>query len=650
MEKVKTVGTLLKTIEKENDIKKIAPEDYRRLAKEIRVRLVKSISRTGGHLASNLGAVELTMALHLFLDFPKDKLIWDVGHQAYVHKLLTGRNKMFGTLRKLDGISGFPKVSENPSDTFNTGHSSTSLSLALGMAKARDIQGGDEKVVAVIGDGALSGGMALEALNNAEPLKSNLIIVLNDNKMSISKNVGGMSNYLGKMRTNQKYNNLKINIEERLDRIPNVGISMAETIKNAKNSLKHLLVPGMLFEEMGIIYVGPIDGHNIKDMLEAFRAAARIKNRPVLVHVVTKKGKGYLPAENNPSAFHGVGRFLPKTGEIEETGGRTYTDVFGDWMVKKGKQCPELVSVCAAMPDGTGVKEFAVKYPGRFFDVGIAEEHAVTFAAGLMAGGMRPVVSIYSTFLQRAYDQLIHDICLNELPVIFAVDRSGIVGRDGDTHQGIFDISYLTSIPNMTVLSPMSGTELEQCLDFAYDHNGPVAVRYPRGDIYEEGREEIICEKPWELGRARILMVQGRLLEEKEEADPGQIKGDAVLLAVGNMTKTALDVGRLLLEKNIYCTVVNMRFVKPFDKELLLDLVGFHQMVATLEDNVKNGGFGQQAEALFVDEGCVPEIFLNCSIDDCFVEHGAPEELYERLEMDAGSVAEKIERMLREKT
>lgn len=648
MEKVKTVGTLLKTIEKENDIKKIAPEDYRRLAKEIRVRLVKSISRTGGHLASNLGAVELTMALHLFLEFPKDKLIWDVGHQAYVHKLLTGRNKMFGTLRKLDGISGFPKVSENPADTFNTGHSSTSLSLALGMAKARDIQGGDEKVVAVIGDGALSGGMALEALNNAEPLKSNLIIVLNDNKMSISKNVGGMSNYLGKMRTNQKYNNLKINIEERLDRIPNVGISMAETIKNAKNSLKHLLVPGMLFEEMGIIYVGPIDGHNIKDMLEAFRAAARIKNRPVLVHVVTKKGKGYLPAENNPSAFHGVGRFLPKTGEIEETGGRTYTDVFGDWMVKKGKQSPELVSVCAAMPDGTGVKEFALKYPGRFFDVGIAEEHAVTFAAGLMAGGMRPVVSIYSTFLQRAYDQLIHDICLNELPVIFAVDRSGIVGRDGDTHQGIFDISYLTSIPNMTVLSPMSGRELEQCLDFAYDHNGPVAVRYPRGDIYEEGREEIICEKPWELGRAQILMVRGRLLEENEEADPGQIKGDAVLFAVGNMTKTALDVGRLLQEKNIYCTVINMRFVKPFDKELLLDLVRSHQMVATLEDNVKNGGFGQQAEALFVDKGCVPEIFLNCSIDDCFVEHGAPEELYKRLEMDARSVAEKIERMLRE--
>ncbi|MCI8363841.1 MAG: 1-deoxy-D-xylulose-5-phosphate synthase [Eubacterium sp.] len=648
MEKVKTVGTLLKTIEKENDIKNIAPEDYRRLAKEIRVRLVKSISRTGGHLASNLGAVELTMALHLFLEFPKDKLIWDVGHQAYVHKLLTGRNKAFGTLRKLDGISGFPKVSENPADTFNTGHSSTSLSLALGMAKARDIQGGDEKVVAVIGDGALSGGMAFEALNNAEPLKSNLIIVLNDNKMSISKNVGGMSNYLGKMRTNQKYNNLKINIEERLDRIPNVGMSMAETIKNAKNSLKHLLVPGMLFEEMGIIYVGPIDGHNIKDMLEAFRAAARIKNRPVLVHVVTRKGKGYLPAENNPSAFHGVGRFLPKTGEIEETGGRTYTDVFGDWMVKKGEECPELVSVCAAMPDGTGVKEFGQKYPERFFDVGIAEEHAVTFAAGLVSGGLRPVVSIYSTFLQRAYDQLIHDICLNELPVIFAVDRSGIVGRDGDTHQGIFDISYLTSIPNMTVLSPMDGRELEQCLDYAYDQDGPVAVRYPRGDIYEERREVIFGEKPWEPGHARILMVQGRLLTGNEEADPGQLNGDAVLFAVGNMVETALDAGRLLQEKNIRCTVVNMRFVKPFDEELMLALVRSHRMAVTMEDNVKNGGFGQQTEAFFVEKGCVPELFLNCSIDDCFVEHGAPEELYERLKMDAGSVAEKIERMLRE--
>ncbi len=636
---MRKLATLLSTIEKENDIKNIAPEDYRRLAKEIRVRLVKSISRTGGHLASNLGAVELTMALHLFLDFPKDKLIWDVGHQAYVHKLLTGRNKQFGSLRKLDGLSGFPKVSENPADTFNTGHSSTSLSVALGMAKARDLHGGDEKVVAVIGDGALSGGMAFEALNNAEPLKSNLIIVLNDNKMSISKNVGGMSNYLGKMRTNPKYNNLKINIEERLDKIPNAGVSMAETIKNAKNSLKHLLVPGMLFEEMGIIYVGPIDGHNIKDMVEAFNAAARIKNRPVLVHVVTKKGKGYLPAENHPSAFHGVGTFNPKTGEITEKSERTYTDVFGDWMLKKGKQCEDIVSVCAAMPDGTGVRRFAEKFPERFFDVGIAEEHAVTFAAGLATGGLRPVVSIYSTFLQRAYDQLIHDICLNHLPVIFAVDRSGIVGRDGDTHQGIFDISYLTSIPNMTVLSPMDEKELEMCLDFAYEWDGPVAIRYPRGGVYRfAGTEGAYASL--EMGRGTILMAQGKLIEQSGTV--GSIHGDAVLFAVGNMVKTALETASLLKEKGIDCTVVNMRFVKPFDEELMRQLVPAHSMTITLEDNEKIGGFGQQAEAMLMEEGIMPEKFIPVCIGDCFVEHGSPEELYERLEMDAERIAEKI--------
>ena len=640
---MRILATLLSTIKKENDIKKIAPEDYRKLAKEIRVRLVKSISRTGGHLASNLGAVELTMALHLFLDFPKDKLIWDVGHQAYVHKLLTGRNKEFGTLRKIDGLSGFPKVSENPADTFNTGHSSTSLSVALGMAKARDLRGGDEKVVAVIGDGALSGGMAFEALNNAEPLKSNLIIVLNDNKMSISKNVGGMSNYLGKMRTNQKYNNLKINIEERLDKIPNVGVSMAETIKNAKNSLKHLLVPGMLFEEMGIIYVGPIDGHNIKEMLETFQAASRIKNRPVLVHVVTKKGKGYLPAENNPAAFHGVGKFNPKTGEITEKSEKTYTDVFSDWMLRKGSECEDLVSVCAAMPDGTGVKPFAEKFPERFFDVGIAEEHAVTFAAGLTAGGLRPVVSIYSTFLQRAYDQMIHDICLNHLPVIFAVDRSGIVGRDGDTHQGIFDISYLTSIPNITVLSPMDGDELEMCLDFAYECDGPVAVRYPRGEIYRFA-EFGGSHEPLQMGQGSVVMIRGEISTLENESEKAE--GDVVLFAVGNMVKTAMETAVILKEKGIECTVVNMRFVKPFDKELMLQLVPKHSMTVTLEDNEKTGGFGQQAEAVLMENGVVPERFLNIAIEDCFVEHGAPEELYERLGMNGESIADKIQEQL----
>lgn len=642
------LNTLLSTIEKENDIKNIAPEDYRKLAKEIRVRLVKSIGRTGGHLAPNLGVVELTMALHLFLDFPKDKLIWDVGHQSYVHKLLTGRNKNFGTLRTLDGLSGFPKVSENPADTFNTGHSSTSLSIALGMAKARDIQGGDEKVVAVIGDGALSGGMAFEALNNAEQMKSNIIIVLNDNKMSISKNVGGMSNYLGKMRTNPKYNSLKINIEERLDRIPNGGTMMAETIKNAKNSLKHLLVPGMLFEEMGIIYVGPIDGHNIENMLSAFQAASRIKNRPVLVHVVTKKGKGYIPAEKNPSVFHGVGKFNPKTGETLENGGTTYTDVFGDWMVEKGKQCPELVSVCAAMPDGTGVKKFAEEFPERFFDVGIAEEHAVTFSAGLVSGGLRPVISIYSTFLQRAYDQIIHDICLNELPIIFAVDRSGIVGRDGDTHQGIFDISYLTSIPNMTVLSPMDGEELKMCLDFAYASDGPVAVRYPRGEVYDF-LEDGGFHEPLERGRASVIFAKGeRIRTSFRRAGESGIGGDVVFFAVGNMVKAAVDAARLLGEKGYDCTVVNMRFLKPFDEEMICQLVPKHTVTVTIEDNEQTGGFGQQAEAMLVEHGVIPEKFLNISIRDHFVEHGAPEELYERYGMDAGGVAEKVLELLEE--
>ena len=622
------MSRLLDEIKKENDIKNIPPQEYRRLAKEIRFQLVKNVSRTGGHLASNLGAVELTMALHLFLDFPKDKLVWDVGHQAYVHKMLTGRLKDFRSLRRLDGLSGFPKVSENPADTFNTGHSSTSLSVALGLAKARDLRGSDEKVVAVIGDGALSGGMAFEALNNAEQMKSNLIMILNDNKMSISKNVGGMARYLGKVRTNRKYNDLKVNIEERLDRIPNVGVSMAETIKNAKNSLKHLFVPGMFFEEMGIVYVGPIDGHDVESILTALEAAARMKNRPVLIHVVTKKGKGYRPAEENPSIFHGVGPFDPKSGEVPESEEETYTDVFGNWMMEKGKVHEELVSVCAAMPDGTGVKRFAEEFPKRFFDVGIAEEHAVTFAAGLVAGGLRPVVSIYSTFLQRAYDQIIHDVCLNNLPVVFAVDRSGIVGRDGDTHQGIFDISYLTNIPNMTVISPMDKEELTAALDFAYDFDGPVAVRYPRGAVYKN----TLDHKAVELGKAEVLL----------EAENPRI----VIFAVGDMVAKALRTAEHFAG---IVTVVNMRFVKPFDRALVKELAVKHDIVVTMEDSEKIGGFGQQAEAYLMEEGCIPKKFINCSVDDCFVEHGSPEELYARYEMDENWLARQINEALERK-
>ena len=472
--------TLLGRIVKENDIKNIKPEDYRRLAKEIRVKLVKNISRTGGHLASNLGAVELTMALHLCLNFPEDKLIWDVGHQSYVHKLLTGRADAFVSLRQLGGLSGFPKVHENPCDCFDTGHSSTSISVAQGFAKARDLRGTSEKVVAVIGDGALSGGMAFEALNNAAALKTNMVVVLNDNKMSIAPNVGGMSNYLGKIRANQKYRSLKANVENVLDRLPNVGQPIAKRIKRAKDSLKHLFIPGMLFEDMGLIYIGPVDGHNVQEMLTAFETAFSIADQPVMVHVLTKKGKGYKPAEQNPAAFHGVGPYDVKKGEIFSNDELSYTNIFERWLLQTGGEREDVVSVCAAMPDGTGVKAFAEQYPDRAFDVGIAEEHAVTFAAGLAAGGMHPIVSLYSTFLQRAYDQMLHDVCLNRLPVLFTVDRSGIVGSDGETHQGIYDISYLTSIPHMTVISPMDADELVQALDFAVGFDGPAAVRYPR--------------------------------------------------------------------------------------------------------------------------------------------------------------------------
>ena len=621
------MSRLLDEIKKENDIKNIPPQEYRRLAKEIRFQLVKNVSRTGGHLASNLGAVELTMALHLFLDFPKDKLVWDVGHQAYVHKMLTGRLKDFRSLRRLDGLSGFPKVSENPADTFNTGHSSTSLSVALGLAKARDLRGSDEKVVAVIGDGALSGGMAFEALNNAEQMKSNLIMILNDNKMSISKNVGGMARYLGKVRTNRKYNDLKVNIEERLDRIPNVGVSMAETIKNAKNSLKHLFVPGMFFEEMGIVYVGPIDGHDVESILTALEAAARMKNRPVLIHVVTKKGKGYRPAEENPSIFHGVGPFDPKSGEVPESEEETYTDVFGNWMMEKGKAHEELVSVCAAMPDGTGTAAFAKTFPSRAFDVGIAEEHAVTFAAGLAAGGMRPVVSLYSTFLQRAYDQMIHDVCLGSLPVIFTVDRSGIVGNDGETHQGIFDLSFLSTMPGMTVISPMDGAELTEVLDFALNQmDGPVAVRYPRGKAY-------CCEKE---EREPIVYAKAELLYEGK---------DVLILAVGNMVSKACEGRKKLAVQGIHPTIVNMRFVKPFDEDLVRELAISHRLIVTMEDNVYTGGFSEQIQAFLLRERIYHKCLSVC-FPDQFIEHGTPEELYEKYGLDAASVSNRIVRKI----
>ena len=612
--------TLLGRIVKENDIKNIKPEDYRRLAKEIRVKLVKNISRTGGHLASNLGAVELTMALHLCLNFPEDKLIWDVGHQSYVHKLLTGRADAFVSLRQLGGLSGFPKVHENPCDCFDTGHSSTSISVAQGFAKARDLRGTSEKVVAVIGDGALSGGMAFEALNNAAALKTNMVVVLNDNKMSIAPNVGGMSNYLGKIRANQKYRSLKANVENVLDRLPNVGQPIAKRIKRAKDSLKHLFIPGMLFEDMGLIYIGPVDGHNVQEMLTAFETAFSIADQPVMVHVLTKKGKGYKPAEQNPAAFHGVGPYDVKKGEIFSNDELSYTNIFERWLLQTGGEREDVVSVCAAMPDGTGVKAFAEQYPDRAFDVGIAEEHAVTFAAGLAAGGMHPIVSLYSTFLQRAYDQMLHDVCLNRLPVLFTVDRSGIVGSDGETHQGIFDLSYLSSIPNMHIMAPKNKWELSDMLKFAVDFGAPIAIRYPRGEAYDGLKE---YREPVVYGKSEFIY--------KEK--------DICLLAVGSMVKTACQVRELLKEEGYSCSLVNARFVKPMDKELIEAAAEDHKLFVTMEENVASGGYGERVRGFLEDRG---KALLSITIPDEYVEHGNVDILRQELGIDADSIKKKI--------
>lgn len=615
--------TLLDEIIKENDIKSIPPSAYKRLAKDIRKELVHGISKTGGHLASNLGTVELTMALHLYLDFPKDKLVWDVGHQAYTHKLLTGRKDVFCSLRSFGGISGFPKVSENKADTFDTGHSSTSISAAMGLAKARDILNTDEKVVAVIGDGALSGGMAFEALNNIAAMDTQLMIILNDNKMSISPNVGGMSNYLGKIRTNRKYNKMKAEMEQALAKIPNMGTRITEKLKRSKDSIKRLFIPGMLFEDMGVTYIGPVDGHNIDELLTAFHSAEE-KGEPVLVHVITKKGKGYSIAESNPSAFHGVDAFDVKSGEpLDRAKGFTYTEVFGNWMHQIGKKREDVVGVCAAMPHGTGLNSFAAEYPERFFDVGIAEEHAVTFAAGLAAGGMKPVVCLYSTFLQRAYDQILHDVCIDSLPVVFAVDRSGLVGRDGETHQGIYDVAFLSSIPNLTILSPMDGEELKASLDFAIDLNRPVVVRYPRGAVYKSPfakRSEIV------YGKAETLVIEKEIL----------------LIGVGSMMRTAIHVYEKLKEKNKHASLVNARFVKPFDKDCIRSMCKSHRMIVTIEENAEAGCFGQQVQAFIKSEIRKPVTCISIHLPDQFIEHGTPKELREKYGLDSDTIVNRI--------
>lgn len=613
---------LLEKINQVNDIKNIEKEKLPELAQEIREFLIENISRTGGHLASNLGVVELTMALHLTFDLPKDKIIWDVGHQSYTHKILTGRKDGFLELRKFGGMSGFPKRAESDCDAFDTGHSSTSISAGLGYVCARDVQGEDYAVVSVIGDGALTGGMAYEALNNAAQLKTNFIIILNDNEMSISENVGGISYYLSNIRTAQPYAELKSGVEHTLNKIPVYGDKLIRGIRNTKQGIKQFLVPGMFFEEMGITYLGPVDGHNITQIMRVLRDARKV-NGPVIVHAVTKKGKGFGPAERMPSRFHGAEPFDPETGLPRARKKKAaYTDVFATVMCKMAAREPKLVAVTAAMPDGTGLKRFRNMYRDRFFDVGIAEAHAVTFAAGLAAGGLKPVVAVYSSFLQRAFDQVIHDVCIQNLPVVLAVDRAGLVGSDGETHQGIFDLSYLSSIPNMCVMAPKNKWELADMLKYAIDYEGPIALRYPRGEAYDGLREF----------RAPIVYGKSELIYDEE---------GLALVAAGSMVATALAVREMLKEIGYHCTVVNARFVKPVDEEMLAYLAGDHRLVVTMEENVKNGGFGEKVLEYYNDTAADVKV-LQIALPDDYIEHGNVDLLKQEACVDAASVFKKI--------
>lgn len=614
---------VLERIQKENDIQNIAKDELPVLAQEIREFLVEKISRTGGHLASNLGVVELTIAMHLCFHLPEDKMIWDVGHQSYTHKILTGRREGFDELRKYGGMSGFPKRNESKCDAFNTGHSSTSISAGLGYVEARDIRGEDYYVISVIGDGALTGGMAFEALNNASNLKTNFIIVLNDNQMSISQNVGGMSWYLDEIRTADAYTNLKKSLEKAIRKIPSGGDQIMNHLRKTKSSIKQLFVPGMFFEDMGITYLGPVDGHNIKELVRAFHEAKKVQG-PVLLHVLTKKGKGYLPAEEEPSRFHGTEPFDIRTGKpLKKKEKDTYTDVFAKVMYEMGAKEPSLVALTAAMEDGTGLAPFHRKYKERFFDVGIAEGHAVTFAAGLAAGGLKPVFAVYSSFLQRGFDQIIHDVALQNLPVVFAVDRGGLVGSDGETHQGIFDLSYLSMIPNMTVMSPKNKWEFADMIRFAIGFiKGPVAIRYPRGTAYDGYRE---FRPAIEYGKSEAVF--------EEE--------DIALISVGHMFETAAKVREKLKEAGLNASLINARFVKPLDEERIAKLAEDHRLLVTIEENVESGGFGERVLE-FANRMALDVRILNITLPDDYIEHGSVDMLRKEVMLDEESILKKV--------
>lgn len=594
---------MLEKIQKPNDIKKIPADQLPALAEEIREFIIESLSKTGGHLASNLGVVELTIAMHRVFDLPKDKLIWDVGHQSYTHKILTGRKDGFETLRREGGISGFPKRSESDCDVFDTGHSSTSISAGVGYVRARELKKENYSVVSIIGDGALTGGMAYEALNNAASLKSNFIIVLNDNEMSITENVGGMSSYLSGLRTASAYTGFKMDVTKALNRIPGIGPGMVDAMRKTKSSIKQIIIPGMLFEDMGLTYLGPVDGHNIPQLIKTFQKAKRFEG-PILVHVLTQKGRGYEPAMRHPARFHGAGPFDVKTGLPVGKSNPTYTDVFSTVMRKMGDRRKDVAAVTAAMMTGVGLKRFSNMFPDRCFDVGIAEEHAVTFAAALSLGGITPVVAIYSSFLQRAYDQIMHDVCMQNLHVVFAIDRAGLVGYDGETHHGIFDLSYLGSMPNMTILAPKNLWELSDMIKFAVDYDGPIAVRYPRGEAYTGLKE---FRAPICLGKSEVIHEGSRV----------------ALLAVGSMVKMAEEVQKQLKERmDMDAALVNARFVKPIDEELLRNFADTYELVVTLEENVKDGGFGERVLA-FAEEEDLPFGVEIIALPDRFIPHGS---------------------------
>ncbi|MDE7313159.1 MAG: 1-deoxy-D-xylulose-5-phosphate synthase [Eubacterium sp.] len=617
---------VLDKINQTNDIKKLDKEEIRQLSGEIRQFLIESLSETGGHLASNLGVVELTIALHLTFDLPEDKIIWDVGHQSYTHKILTGRKEGFATLRQYGGMSGFPKTSESDCDCFNTGHSSTSVSAGLGIAAARDLKGENNKVISVIGDGALTGGMAFEALNNASKLDSNFIIVLNDNDMSISPNVGGLSQYLGGIRTAAAYQDLKSGVMESLQKIPVYGERIVQRIRRTKSGIKQLLIPGMLFEDMGILYLGPVDGHDIEKMTAMFQKASRV-SAPVLVHVLTEKGRGYEPAVRHPARFHGTEPFEIETGLAKKKKRKAaYTDIFSTVMRKLGDRDEKVVAVTAAMETGTGLKRFHNMFPKRFFDVGIAEEHAVTFAAGLAAGGLKPVFAVYSSFLQRAYDQILHDVCLQDLPVVFAVDRAGIVGSDGETHQGLFDISYLMTIPNMTLMAPKNKWEFSDMIKFALAYGHPAAIRYPRGEAFDGLMQ---YRAPIECAKSEVLFETGSI----------------ALLAYGSMVKTALEVRERLEQAGIGCAIVNLRFAKPLDTQMLAHVSTAYRLAVTMEENVKTGGLGEAIAAYFRTAGSDIGV-IQVAVDDTFLPHGNVDVLKRQARLDAESIAQKIDRWL----